>query len=147
MVNIPLFTGFYTSQLVQDFFHQPHHCLVCLKLFCSTAYIIIDTFLSGLPVLKSVLPKCQMPNHPKKHRAVGSFKEKPVGSFVSSRTPSCKTYHKVHCKSGLRHCEGTSTKNQEVERGNPRITFCSSANPQASTRVFPKIGVGPQNGW
>ena len=22
MVNIPVFTGFYTSQLVQDFFHQ-----------------------------------------------------------------------------------------------------------------------------
>ena len=25
MVNIPLFTGFYTSQVVQDFFHQQYH--------------------------------------------------------------------------------------------------------------------------
>ena len=27
MVNIPLFTGFYTSQLVQDFLHQQYHCI------------------------------------------------------------------------------------------------------------------------
>ena len=25
MVNIPIFTGFYTSQVVQDFFHQQYH--------------------------------------------------------------------------------------------------------------------------
>ena len=25
MVNFPLFTGFYTSQVVQDFFHQQYH--------------------------------------------------------------------------------------------------------------------------
>ena len=25
MVNIPLFSGFYTSQVVQDFFHQQYH--------------------------------------------------------------------------------------------------------------------------
>jgi len=25
MENIPLFTGFYTSQVVQDFFHQRYH--------------------------------------------------------------------------------------------------------------------------
>ena len=25
MVNIPLFTGFYTSQVVQDFFHQQYN--------------------------------------------------------------------------------------------------------------------------
>ena len=25
MEKLPLFTGFYTSQVVQDFFHQPYH--------------------------------------------------------------------------------------------------------------------------
>ena len=25
MVNIPLFTGFHTSKVVQDFFHQQYH--------------------------------------------------------------------------------------------------------------------------
>jgi len=26
MAHIPLFTGFYTSQVVQDFFHQQYGC-------------------------------------------------------------------------------------------------------------------------
>ena len=29
MVNVPLFTGFYTSQVVQDFFHQQHVISSC----------------------------------------------------------------------------------------------------------------------
>ena len=32
LVNIPLFTGFYTSQVVQDFFHQPSIIIVKLHL-------------------------------------------------------------------------------------------------------------------
>ena len=31
MVNIPLFTGYYTSQVVQDFFHQPYLLPGCVR--------------------------------------------------------------------------------------------------------------------
>ena len=30
MVNIPLFSRFYTSQVVQDFFHQQYDCTICI---------------------------------------------------------------------------------------------------------------------
>ena len=38
MVNIPLFTWFYTSQVMQDFYHQQYHFPTgpCSRSFCST---------------------------------------------------------------------------------------------------------------
>jgi len=33
MVNIPLFIGFYTSQVVQDFFHQQYYLVLELLVF------------------------------------------------------------------------------------------------------------------
>ena len=56
MENLPLFTGFYLSQVVQDFFHQQYHCqylyfsrfhstiIVCQYSLLRMAQIYLHTF-------------------------------------------------------------------------------------------------------
>jgi len=44
MEKLPLFTGFYTSQVVQDFFHQPYYKWTCehFNLLCLDMFAILD---------------------------------------------------------------------------------------------------------
>ena len=50
MVNIPLFTGLFTSQVVQDFFHQQYHCI--------THKIVLYKFV--VDQFDMILSSCQM---------------------------------------------------------------------------------------
>ena len=56
MINIPLFTGCHTRQVVQDFFHQQYHLagtkVLCrtvpAKKFCCCSFLVLALFWCGL---------------------------------------------------------------------------------------------------